>query len=227
MTAPITSSPAATTPPATSGASQFGGTLGKNEFLKLLTTQMRYQDPMNPMDGSKMAADLAQFSGLEQLVNINESLATQKTEFNTMVQALNNAVAINTIGKTVIAQGDQVAVSADANGVMTGRVMADIPTGGQATLKVLDAAGKEIASRPLGFVAAGDKKEFDLGSAATGLKEGSYTYRIEMTDASGKTVPQTTYTVGRVDGISYDANGAVLTAGPLSISISKIVKILS
>ena len=51
--------------------------LGKNEFLKLLVAQMKHQDPLNPTGGDQMAAQLAQFSSLEQLQNINASLESQ------------------------------------------------------------------------------------------------------------------------------------------------------
>lgn len=51
-----------------------GGAMGKDEFVKLLVTQMQNQDPMNPMDGKDLAAQLAQFSSVEQLMNINTKL---------------------------------------------------------------------------------------------------------------------------------------------------------
>jgi flagellar basal-body rod modification protein FlgD len=51
-----------------------GGAMGKDEFVKLLITQMKNQDPMNPMDGKDLAAQLAQFSSVEQLININAKL---------------------------------------------------------------------------------------------------------------------------------------------------------
>ena len=85
-----------------------GGALGKNEFLKLLTVQMRYQDPMDPMDGKQMAADLAQFSGLEQLLNINEQLTAQQGQYESLVQSMNNSVAMNAIGRNVIIDSDKV-----------------------------------------------------------------------------------------------------------------------
>lgn len=226
-TAPILSSPIAPASARSSSNAGPGGALGKDEFLQLLTTQLRYQDPMNPMEGSEMAADLAQFAGLEQLVNINSALETQESQYNTMLLALNNSVALSTIGKTVMASGDQLILAPDANGSMQGTAVADIATEGNATLKILDAAGKEIASRSLGHLAAGVRKEFDVGSAAANLPEGAYSYRIEVTDSKGTTTPQTTYSVGKVDGISYTATGAVLTAGPLTIAIGQVVKIFS
>lgn len=53
-----------------------GGTLGQDDFVKLLVTQMQNQDPMDPMDGKDLAAQLAQFSSVEQLMNINTKLDT-------------------------------------------------------------------------------------------------------------------------------------------------------
>jgi flagellar basal-body rod modification protein FlgD len=226
--APIISTHTGTTPLTAPGRDGTpGGAMGKDEFLKLLTTQMRYQDPMNPMDGSKMASDLAQFTGLEQLTNINTTLTSQQTQYNTMLQAINNSVALSTIGKTVVAAGDQVVVAADAKGVNKGTVVADIAVEGNATLTILNAAGKEIGSRSLGHLAAGDKKEFAVGTAANSLAAGAYSYRITVTDAKGLEVPQTTYSTGVVDGISYTPTGAVLTAGPLTFEIGKVVKITS
>lgn len=51
-----------------------GGAMGKDQFVQLLITQMKNQDPMNPMDGKDLAAQLAQFSSVEQLININAKL---------------------------------------------------------------------------------------------------------------------------------------------------------
>jgi len=51
-----------------------GGAMGKDQFVQLLVTEMKNQDPMNPMDGKDLAAQLAQFSSVEQLMNINTKL---------------------------------------------------------------------------------------------------------------------------------------------------------
>jgi flagellar basal-body rod modification protein FlgD len=51
-----------------------GGAMGKDQFVKLLVTEMQNQDPMNPLDGKELAAQLAQFSSVEQLMSINSKL---------------------------------------------------------------------------------------------------------------------------------------------------------
>ncbi len=205
-----------------------GGNLGKDEFLKLLTTQLKYQDPLDPMDGKDMAADLAQFSGLEQLLNINEQLEAQQGQFESLAMVMNNGVAMGTIGKTVMVAGDKVTLTKDADGVMGGALTADISANGVAKLTLFDKSGKEVGSRSLGYVTAG-RKEFALGSAGSGIAtEGEYSYRITVTDASGKDVPQQTYTVGKVDGMTYGQNGeALLVMGPYTIDFRAIVKILA
>lgn len=206
-----------------------GGKLGKDEFLKLLTTQLRYQDPMDPMDGKQMAADLAQFSGLEQLLNINEQLAAQQGQFDALALAMSNSSAMSAIGKNAVVDSDKVMLVKDADGVLGGRVLADITQSGVATLTLLDKSGREVGSRSLGYLGTGSMQSFDIGSAASGLAaEGVYSVRIDVAGTDGKDVPQQTYTVGTIDGMTFGQDGsAMLTMGPLTIALNAIVKILA
>jgi len=206
-----------------------GGKLGKDEFLKLLTTQMRYQDPMDPMDGKQMAADLAQFSGLEQLLNINDKLAAQQGQFNQLAMAMSNSSAMNAIGKTAVIDSDKVMLTKDADGNLGGTVLADISQSGVAKLTLYDQSGREVGSRSLGYVGSGTMKSFDIGAAAAGAAtEGAYSVHIDVVGSDGKDVPQHTYAVGKIDGMTFGQDGsAMLTMGPLTISMAAIVKILS
>src|SRR5215207_5272910 len=85
-----------------------GGALGKDQFLQLLVAQMKNQDPMNPMDGTQMAAQLAQFSSVEQLTQINESLASQSTGQTGLATLLANNGALGSVGKSVVVAADAV-----------------------------------------------------------------------------------------------------------------------
>ena len=68
--------------------------LGKDDFLKLLITQLSNQDPTNPMEDTQFLAQMAQFTSLEQMTNMNES-------FNKMAAMINSSQAAATIGRTV------------------------------------------------------------------------------------------------------------------------------
>ncbi|MDY5576905.1 MAG: flagellar hook capping FlgD N-terminal domain-containing protein [Lachnospiraceae bacterium] len=67
-----------------------GSELGKDAFLQLLVTQMKYQDPLNPSDSSEMVSQLAQFSALEEMQNVTS--------------AVTNSQALSLVGKNVIVE---------------------------------------------------------------------------------------------------------------------------
>ena len=69
-------------------------TLGKDDFLKLLITQMSHQDPTSPMENTEFIAQMAQFSSLEQITNMNQS-------FQQMNAVLASNQATQVLGKTV------------------------------------------------------------------------------------------------------------------------------
>lgn len=74
--------------------------LGKDDFLKLLITQLSNQDPTSPMENTEFIAQMAQFSSLEQMTNMS-------TGFTRMATMLNSSEAVSTIGKVVdITAGD-------------------------------------------------------------------------------------------------------------------------
>jgi flagellar basal-body rod modification protein FlgD len=200
-----------------------GGSLGKDEFLQLLVAQMRNQDPMNPSKPEEMAAQLAQFSSLEQLVNINDTLAAQSDANTAMAGALNNTSAMGVIGKNVLATGNQVSV--DGSGKETVTVGVD-GTGGDATLTLYDADGNKVGSRKVGAIGGG-RQEIELGDAEVGLEPGQYRYELTVTDAAGEPVQVQTFERATIDGVRYGSQGATLLAGDLEIPLANVVEIIS
>ncbi|HXT19074.1 MAG TPA: flagellar hook capping FlgD N-terminal domain-containing protein [Gemmatimonadaceae bacterium] len=217
--------PAAAAAAATTQAAAPGGAMDKNAFLKLLVAQMQNQDPMNPMDGTQMATQLAQFSSLEQLQNINETLTNQQTSSTSLLGAVQATSAINTIGHTVMATGNGLQLGG-TDGATS--VTADIAANGaSATLHILDASGKEVGTRDLGAVSAGSQQTITLGSAADNLPAGNYTYSIDVKAADGSAVSVQTYTTGRVTGVSSGTSGLTLTVAGTNVPYANVIKILN
>lgn len=105
-----------------------GDNLGKDDFLKLLVTQLRYQDPLNPMDDTDFIAQTAQFTALEQMQNLNNTtLLGQATNFiGKDVQAIdeNGVVVEGTVTGAKVVDGRTKIVVAFATG--SGTAEADI-----------------------------------------------------------------------------------------------------
>ncbi|HUX32324.1 MAG TPA: flagellar hook capping FlgD N-terminal domain-containing protein [Gemmatimonadaceae bacterium] len=225
MTAPISSPTSTTAPSAASSTNATGipanASMGQDDFLKLLVAQMQNQDPTNPMQAQDLAAQLAQFSSLNQLVNINSSLTAQAASSQGIETAVNLNTAASTLGRTVTATGNQVAVTNGTPPTVTFDVGGN---GGSATVTILDANGNQVDSESIGPIGSG-RQHITLGSTAAGLASGAYTYNVSVTDSGGNPVAVTTYTVGKVDSLQATASGPVLTSGPLSIPFGSVIGI--
>src|SRR5690606_16235949 len=85
----------ASTPGTSTNVKKSNDQIGKNEFLNLLVTQLKNQDPMEPMKNDQFAVNLAQFSQLEQLIGINEKIGTEKADLSSMAAYLGHEVTLN------------------------------------------------------------------------------------------------------------------------------------
>ncbi len=113
-------------------ASSLGSQLGQDAFLKLLTTQLRNQDPLHPMDDTQSIAQLAQFSSVQATTELKDAFASFQSNFSVMQSA-------GLLGKTVAAQ------STDSSGnvsSVTGTVKTISVINGQPMITLADKNGK-------------------------------------------------------------------------------------
>ena len=101
----------ASNPNASAITSSKDSALGQDDFMNLLVAQLQNQDPLNPMDSTAFTSQLAEFSSLEQLSNVNKNL-----EYLQMYQSsINNAQAVSFIGKNIDALGDSIQLESSEN----------------------------------------------------------------------------------------------------------------
>lgn len=218
-TSPLTSAMGIGTPSAT--PTNPGGKMGKDEFIKLLVAQLKNQDPLNPAEGQEMAAQLAQFSSVEQLMNISSAIAAQSGANASLLVTMQANAAMGAIGKEVLSRGDQLQIGGD-EGVSS--VTAHVGAAGTGTLKVYDASGKEVGSMKLGYLNAGER-QIALDSKIQGLPTGTYTYALEVTDLQGRAVEVQPYMTGRVSGMQVSPTGPVLVVNGKLIPFGDVVEV--
>ncbi len=144
--------------------------VSKDQFLQLLVTQLKNQDPLDPMKSEEFAVNLAQFSQLEQLVSINDKMGAQGTDLSSLAAYLGNEVALNT---------DQATVE---NG-NAGHIRIDLPTDVESLeVQLVNDSGATVDTIRFGAVAAG-KQTLNLGE--TSAANGSYKLNVVGSGTGG------------------------------------------
>jgi len=193
--------------------------LGKDAFLQLLVTQLKNQNPLEPQDNGAFVAQLAQFSSLEGITTLNETVSGIAGNYNSS-QALQ---ASSLVGRSVIAPGDKAVV--DTTKSFTGSISVPASTD-PVTLKITDADGKLIRTIDLGTQKAGNTSfiwdgKNDAGEVA---KAGTYNFTASAT-YDGKATSLVTYLPATVNSVTISQTGGELMlnlAGLGSIALSKV-----
>ena len=219
---PINSVDGSTTEPTPlMGASQ--GTLDKEAFLKLLVAQLSHQDPLSPMEGTEFVTQLAQFSSVEQLMNIGAQLDTQSGDSASLLQAMDRTAALGMIGRSVTAVSDELTVSKHG----AEPVQTNVPSaGGRVRAHILDGTGKEIGFADYGDLAGG-RQTLDMTGALKNVPDGSYTIQLESLDAKGVSTSLTAIQEFKIDGLRFGTNGAILTSGSRAVPIGNVIGVAS
>ncbi len=221
--------------------------LGKDEFLRLFITRLQHQDPMSPSENGEFIAELAQFSSLEQMTNINETLASgmglaeylaplatlgdiqallsRNQELDLLgTQTINNMMAANRIDRVVTWQADHVALSESGDIHVNYRL--DAPAD-SVIAKIYDDQGNVVQILSSGAKGTGDHK-FDWNGkdvAGERLPAGNYSFEIIATDASGNQWHPGASFKGKVDGVRYFEGQAFLDVDGVLVSLADVREI--
>ena len=199
-------------------------TLAKDDFLSLLITQMQNQDPLEPMKGTEFAAQLAQFSSLEQLTNINTSLE-QSLNANAMLSSsINNALSATFIGKDVRAAADTFHYGSSGNVKLGYSITTPADT---VAVKIYDSAGNVVKTLK-GSTGEGQSTITWDGTNDRGetVGAGNYSFKVEAKDKSGANLDSATYVFGKVSGVRFKPEGTVFVIDGVEISLANILEIM-
>ncbi|MCL5028267.1 MAG: flagellar hook capping protein [Bacteroidetes bacterium] len=201
-------------------------TLGKNDFMNLLIAQMKNQDPMSPMDGTQFAAQLAQFSSLEQLQNLNDEMTTSINANYALTQSINNTLSATLIGKEVKVNGGDF----QNNGQQSVQLGYTLP--GQAssvTLNIYDANGNLVKSFDNLSTSTGDNKlSWDFtDNNGSKVQNGKYTFSVTAKGTDGSDMQADLFKLGTVDGVKFSNSGTSLTVDGSDYQLSDIAEIIN
>jgi flagellar basal-body rod modification protein FlgD len=172
----------------------------KEDFLRLFVTQLRYQNPLNPLDGAAFTAQLAEFSSLEQLVNMNQRM----DNLLNYQDSLNNALATGLIGRYVSYRDDIVSYSGQPVEI---RFTLQGPSS-DTVLRIYSTDGQMVREINLGPLSGTQTYTWDgLDSSGQQVPEGSYRVEVVATDANGQPVEVIQSTTARVTGVEFSPEG--------------------
>ena len=190
-----------------------------DSFLKLLTSQLKFQDPLSPMDTHQFTAQLVQFTSVEQQIKQNRNLESLLA----MQQTIQLASASNYIGKTVEANGRSVVLS-DGSASFSYTLPNDAKT---VSIAIRNEDGTVVRTLR-GNTGAGAQTIAWDGRGDTGnrLADGTYAYTVNATNANGQPILAQTGLTGRVDGFDITTrNDIILRAGTLRIPIGDVATV--
>ena len=197
--------------------------LGKDDFLHLLTVQLRYQDPLNPMENTEFIAQMAQFSSLEQLQNMNQSLERNQGSEAELHTAFKNNLVTSLVGKSVEVPTQQVTYDGDSAEVAYR--LGD--KAHSASLRILDARGQLVRELELDTTQAYGTVEWD-GKSATGDKvpKGAYLAVVAATGPGGSPVESDMLKRVKVDAVRYSGNEARIWADGRELALADLRGVL-
>jgi flagellar basal-body rod modification protein FlgD len=213
--AATTSTP--TTAQSTITSGQTGLNTDYNSFLKLLTTQLKNQDPLSPMDTNTFTQQLVAMNGVQQQLLTNNLLTSL------VGQGSSAATAVNLIGKQVQAQSATATMSG-------GAVDWTYELGGNAaaaTVQVLDSSNKVVYSGAAPDLTKGQHDFKWNGTTSSGGKAlaGDYTLKVLANDSALKTIDTNVFVTGVVTGVQQTGGSTQLNLGSTTVDFGNVTTV--
>ncbi|MBD8906068.1 flagellar hook assembly protein FlgD [Methylorubrum zatmanii] len=185
------------------------------QFLTLLTTQLKNQNPLDPLDTNQFTQQLVQFAGVEQQLKTNASLDTILT--NSKASAASSASGL--IGRTVVADG----ATTDLTGGKATWTLTPDRAAAKAVITIKSKDGSVVATKTTTLKAGAQSFEWD-GTSTSGLTaaDGRYTITVDALDTTGAKVAVDTKVSGSVDGVDLSGSEPTLTIGTARVPVSSV-----
>jgi flagellar basal-body rod modification protein FlgD len=191
--------------------------LGKDEFLKLLTNQLQNQDPTEPMDNSAFVAQLAQFSSLEQMSNVNDTLTKMLTGQSSALQTSSAQM----VGKTAMLTGNEVDFEP---GDVAARIGLNLEKSATVTVTIEDESGATINSIGPYDLTAGNHKILWDGTNSDGDSAGYGKFKatVSAVGSDGQVVSFTQTGSARITGMTFKDGTPTFVTGSQDLQLSDI-----
>jgi flagellar basal-body rod modification protein FlgD len=193
--------------------------LGKEDFLQLLVAQLSAQDPLNPMDSREFSAQLAQFSALEQMTNVNSTLE----ELVKAQQAMGNSSMISLIGKLVDVPGNSFEHTQGGTTNLTYALGSEAST---TKIEIYNSAGN-LVNTLNGPGAKGSNLAIwnGLDSQGNPVPAGLYSFKVQATNAKGGLVTSETFTTGLVTDVLFEEGEAFAVVNGQKLPAAEITRV--
>ena len=187
-------------------------------FLQLLTTQLKNQNPLDPLDTNQFTQQLVQFAQVEQQLKSNDQLG----QLVKLEQTTQSTYALGFVGQRVVVDGSTAPL---ANGAATWSLSVPKPT--VATINIKSASGQSVFSGNYTLGAGRQPFVWD-GKDSSGLQwpDGNYTISIAAQDASGQPISIPAEIEATVDSADLTQNPPVLSIAGQNYTLDKIKRIV-
>ncbi|SEO50683.1 flagellar hook assembly protein FlgD [Nitrosovibrio sp. Nv6] len=180
----------------------------QDRFLKLLVTQMKNQDPLNPLDNAQVTTQLAQISTVNGIEKLNANIQAMASSFN----AGQSLQAATMIGKDVLVPGSMLQLTGGS-----GIFGLELPhAADQVKVTIHDASGRAMQVMDLGAKPAGSLALTWDGMTTDGAAATDGVYSVSVSALRGdQKIDAKTLAFGSVQGVSQGSQGVQLNVGTL------------